>query len=444
MSDTALICPECGARNTPDDDFCGECGAYLAWDQATDGAAGGTARELPPDFFDDEPPVAGPERAEDESEPEVPVVDGRTESPVEAPQEAKVSLVPAGPPETAPRTAPGGEDRPATREPASEPEVPPADAGTEPAVDDAPAGVPPVEDARSEEPPDEDAARTPASPDPQRAEAAQPAPVPPAEARQPAASQPAAAPRKPQRPQVRAEDAPKPGDVVCPTCGAGNAPGRNYCRRCATQLTATQNRSLDPSAQPKAGARPVAKRSRVRPAFVVVPILLLVLLGVGWLSRDWLASAAASVIDKVAASTPVRPVSVAASSSADGRGPELAFDGFSNTSWAPGPAGAGAGEFLEATFAKPFRLVYLQMIPGASSKPADFLADGRPDTMLLTMTLADGSTVEKTVTVADKPGNQQFDVGIDDVSAVRFTIGTGHGVTDATRVAVAEVEFRSR
>ncbi|MCX3059554.1 hypothetical protein [Streptomyces beihaiensis] len=48
-------CPACGASNGPEDDFCGNCGAYLAWS-------------------DDPPPAAGPSTtpAAGPAEPELP------------------------------------------------------------------------------------------------------------------------------------------------------------------------------------------------------------------------------------------------------------------------------------------------------------------------------------------------------------------------------------
>ncbi|WP_159606809.1 hypothetical protein [Agromyces humi] len=51
---------------------------------------------------------------------------------------------------------------------------------------------------------------------------------------------------------------------------------------------------------------------------------------------------------------------------------------------------------------------------------------------------------EPRLTLADEPGPQRFEIGIDDVTAVRLTLEGAHGATDATHVAVAEVEFLGR
>lgn len=201
---------------------------------------------------------------------------------------------------------------------------------------------------------------------------------------------------------------------------------------------------LAASAQPEAGSRPLVRTRRFRAWWVVLPVVLLVLGGAAWFGRGWISETAAAFVDRVAAATPVSPVSIVASSSSEGRPPESAYDGFSNTSWAPAPPGAAAGEYLEVVFDEPFRLVSLQMVPGASDDPAAFLAEGRPDTLLVTVTKEDGSVVERTITVADQPGSQSWDVGVDDVVGVRFTIGTAHGATDQTHVAIAEVAFRGR
>ncbi|MEJ3405470.1 zinc-ribbon domain-containing protein [Rathayibacter sp. YIM 133350] len=414
MTATLITCPECGTKNPAGDDFCGNCGSYLAWEEV----------EAPdaPDATD----------APDGPDPTGAPLDAGQAPVAQAPlATASASVEHSAPKEHAPQV-----DDVTTHiadffvPPSAEPETieltePPSDTEFEPFAADAV----PIQALR----PQPEQAQQPPAQRPQ-----------PSVAEEPAARRPVATAPRTFEVHVRPEDAPKPGDVVCPRCGAGNPPGRNFCRRCAMQLTATANRTLAPSSQPVAGARPLAKRSRMRPAFIVVPVLILVLAAAAWLGRDAIASLTASLIDRVAAATPVSPNQLTASSSMDGRGAELAYDGFSNTSWAPAAAGPAAGEFIEATFAKPFRLVSLQMIAGASDKPADFLADGRPDTVLVTLTRASGGTVEKTITVADEPGSQSWDMGVDDVKAVRLTLATAHGATDATHVGIAELAFRGR
>lgn len=48
---------------------------------------------------------------------------------------------------------------------------------------------------------------------------------------------PGESPPPPPRPVPRAQEAPPaPGEIICPRCGAGNAPERHFCRRCAQEL----------------------------------------------------------------------------------------------------------------------------------------------------------------------------------------------------------------
>jgi RNA polymerase subunit RPABC4/transcription elongation factor Spt4 len=404
-------CPSCGTLNTEDDDFCGACGEYLGWEAAA------TAPQHEPE---------GAAEPDEESEP--------MPEPEPVPQP-----VPEPEPQPQPVPEPSATSEPVPLpEPEPEPErvsVPEPAPAPEPDQSSVPGPVPerepePVPVAAS----DPVVVAPPVQPPAQRPSA------------QPAARKPTEAPhRRPSTQRAaRPEDAPRPGERVCPNCGAGNAPDRHFCRRCATQLDDAAMPVLAASAQPEAGARPLVRTRRFRAWWVVLPAVLLILGGTAWFARDWISATAAAFVDRVAAATPVSPVSIAASSSAEGRPPESAYDGFSNTSWAPAPPGASAGEYLEVAFDEPFRLVSMQMVPGASDDPAEFLAEGRPDTLLVTVTTESGAVAERTVTVADQPGSQSWDVGVDGVVGIRFTIGTAHGATDQTHVAIAELAFRGR
>ncbi|WP_157429098.1 NADase-type glycan-binding domain-containing protein [Agromyces salentinus] len=259
----------------------------------------------------------------------------------------------------------------------------------------------------------------------------------------PAARKPSAVPQRPARRQATPADAPKPGDLVCPNCGAGNAPGRHFCRRCAAALEPEPDRSHPVSHQAAIGTRP-KRRRRFRYGWIVVVVLIAGLASLAWFLRSPISGFFATAADRVVDSSAYNPVGLGASSSAEGRGPELAHDGFSDRSWAPAPTGPATGESLSATFDTPFRLVAVQVSSGASAEQAAFLAEARPSTMLVTTTDAAGVTRDHTLKLADEPGPQRFDLGVDDVVAVQMTIQGAFGATDATHVAIAEVEFFGR
>ncbi|MGX5697308.1 NADase-type glycan-binding domain-containing protein [Agromyces soli] len=405
-----ISCPSCGAENALDDDFCGACGEYLGWEARGASAGAEAAADEPPSVTE----TIAPPAAETAVVTEVP----------------QATHEPARKPERKQKPKP----EPAVRQTEQ------ADA-PEPMPEPEPAAIPASEAAPT--PPRGATAEPIVAPSEPVASPVAPAVAPPPV--QPAARKPQeAAARHPRPRRARPEDAPRPGETVCPNCGAGNAPERHFCRRCAAPLDDAALPVLAESSQPEAGARPLVKTRRFRPGWLVLAVVLLALGGLAWLGRAWIGESTAMLIDRVAAATPVSPVSITASSEAEGRPAASAYDGYSNTSWAPAPTGAAAGEYLEVAFDEPFRLVSMQMIPGASEVPADFLADGRPDTVLVTVTTADGDTVERTVAVADDPGSQSWEFGIDAVTGIRLTLATAHGANEATHVAIAELAFRGR
>lgn len=442
MSETVrdtVRCPECGAKNEADDDFCGQCGAYLAWE-----AADAAASAEPVAVVSATAGAAAASASASEPEPEV--------EPEVAPEPVSEAAPDAAP--TAPRVAPPSSRAP---QPAVERAPEPAVTSTAPVLRESepaatstgrelpePEPEPAAESTATDLPapePEAEHVHEPPAPEP----VIDPALVPkPPQHAGPAAMKPVAVtPRPKPRPTVTAER-PKPGDLVCPQCGTGNSPGRHFCRRCATPLGATANRRPVSSAQPAAGARPVVRTRRFRASWVVIPAIVAALAAVAWLARGPIGDFTQTVVDRVAASTARNPTGLTASTAASGRGPELAHDGFANLSWAPAAPGPATGEFLEASFAEPFRLVALQISPGASTDQAEFLAQGRPDDLRVSAMTSTGAVVERTVTLADEPGVQRIDLGIDDVVAVRLTIESANGATDTTHVAIAEVEFFGR
>ncbi|MBW5487058.1 hypothetical protein GPJ59_35900 [Streptomyces bambusae] len=250
------------------------------------------------------------------------------------------------------------------------------------------------------------------------------------------------------------EPEPEPGDLICGQCRAGNIPTRNYCRRCGASL-------LDARVAPKPpwwrrllrrrrrryapGERPAAPRQWRLPRFVPLLAVLLLLAGGGSLFRAEALRAVEAVRDRLASPQQLHAVRVTASSAQAGHDPALAVDGTTDKYWAPDTAGAGQGEFLEATFAGPVRLLDLVVHPGSSPVAEKFLQQGRPAALQFTATDREGRATSRTVRLADVPGQQRFHFAVSDVVTLRITVQGAYGTEGAgRRVALAEVEFFKR
>ncbi|MEE6282112.1 zinc ribbon domain-containing protein [Georgenia sp. MJ170] len=273
--------------------------------------------------------------------------------------------------------------------------------------------------------------------------------------RKPAARKPGAPVPRRQVPAASADEPqPQPGDLICGACGAGNAPHRNFCRRCGASLADAPvqpqrswwRRLLRPERRPdpSAGSRPRNRRRVHFPTrLVVVLVVLGLLVGAGWYFRGPLGDLYQGAVDRVAGDNPVNPAEPTASSALDGRPASQARDGFNNVSWAPVTLGDGAGEWIEFPFDDPFRLVTVVVTAGASPDEDQRLAEARPRDIRLSMTTPGGLVVEE-ATLDDVAQPQGVPVGVSEVSAVRLTILSAYGENLQAPVAVAEVEFRGR
>ncbi|MGW3265217.1 NADase-type glycan-binding domain-containing protein [Streptomyces sp. NPDC001056] len=450
-------CPACGASNGPDDDFCGNCGAYLGWSSegaartptADDGSAadGGSSSPAssPPatdaDSHADDRTSArssgtaadAPSRAEEPGTARR-AEEGRTTRTGDD-ADGDAGDAPAPPvPRTAPTASgtPGTPGTPSASDTPSAPAAPPAPrtapaASPAPPVSPAPPASPPsrISPARPAAP----APRAPRAPEPAEPEARQPAPVLPGKP---------VAPRPVVRPVAAREEVVGP---PCPACGTPNPPGRKFCRRCATPLN------------PQAAPAPLPWwrtvwpfRRRVRAGsgrWVRLLVILLVVLALcvgGFLLLPAGRALFEDTRDKLGGTKAVTATRVTASAAVPGHPASNTEDGLSNRYWgAPGP-----GASVTYTFGKPFRLVDLIITNGASDSPEQYAAEARALRMDMEVTSSDGTVHRRSVSLSDKAGPQTVTTGISDVVRVRLVLHSVTGLRAGRHVALAEVEFYQR
>lgn len=441
-----IVCTSCGTRNEDGESFCGECGSYLEW------AGERLAEPEPQAAAEPEPQPAPVEQA--------PAMSAPAEPTVPAPVERTAAAVDAPP---ARHAADAVAESPVAEPPVAVAATPPVAAAAPLVVPLAPAApedhAPPVgSDAIGTRRPGTVAEGGPvgvAGP----AIAAGIGPVPPGAPSQPKAVRPGAAAPKPRRRELPPEErAPAPGETICGSCGAGNAPTRKFCRRCGTDLTdavvaarPSWWRRLFAGRQhsaPVAGARPKYRRKRSYRGPIWLVGVLVVLAAAAVATRPYWSGASNSVLDRVKGTKAVNPIALAASSAAKGHPASAVNDGAPNVYWAPAAVGPKAvGQSVTATFAAPFRLVYLRVFDGASDQLKDYLAASSVQEVDVTLAQQGGGHVVKRFTLADKPGSQDLHVAVDNVTGVTFTIDSiyTHDQAGASApVALGELEFLAR
>lgn len=419
-------CPSCGASNSPTDDFCGNCGAYLAWSDPKP-APSTPAESEPAPSTPPEPPAA-PDPAP-QADPVPQAAPAPTEEPASAGpartrpadrnhDEASEASAP-GTPNPRSATTPG---RPET--PHSPPPAEPDDVRTGTRAPRAPSGAGPAASGPSARPP---GPRPPATPEPSA-----PDPVLPVQPAKPVAP----------RPVVRPVAEPDEGaGAPCPACGTPNPPGRRFCRRCATPL--------NPVAKPAPlpwwrTVWPLRRRVRASSGRAVRLVVILAVVAALCAAGLLLLPAGRALFedtrDKLGKPRPVTPVAVEASAEVPGHPAKNTTDGASNRYWgAPAP-----GASVTYTFRKPFRLVDLIITNGPSKSPDDYPRQARALRVDLEVTTQDGEQHRKQLTLGDKPGPQPVHTGISDVKTVRLVLHAPVGLTRGRHLALAEVEFFER
>ncbi|MEV5952995.1 zinc ribbon domain-containing protein [Streptomyces sp. NPDC051987] len=258
----------------------------------------------------------------------------------------------------------------------------------------------------------------------------------------------------PQRPTaVRApgEDLGAHGGTPCPWCATPNRPDRHFCTRCAMPMAGHPD--TGPAARrpwwrrifdfrrretPWAGDRPRLRRTFDRVVTWIVAAV--VLTGVTVLAVNT-PKAISATRDHFAKRAPVSPDSYRASRSYAGHKPELLFDKLNNTWWGPGIVGGGEGEWIEARFDEPTRLLNVVITSGESTRNDQLKNSALPHRMTATIKTADGKTLTRDIVLDQTAGGQTRDLRAADVVSVRFTIDSSYRAPGRTQVAIAEIEF---
>ncbi|WP_235882743.1 zinc ribbon domain-containing protein, partial [Streptomyces apricus] len=256
------------------------------------------------------------------------------------------------------------------------------------------------------------------------------------------------------RPQVRA-----PGPVTgpetgppCPWCGTPNRPDRHFCGRCAMPMAGGPRPperqtwwrrllNLRGTETPWAGDRPRLRRGFGRimnwvVGAVVLGLIITLVVNIG--------DGVDATRDHFAKRASVAPDSVRASRSYPGHSPQLAFDMLNNTWWGPGVSQSGEGEWVEARFEQPTRLLDLIITSGTSTKVEQFQQSALPHRIEAKITTADGKTSTRIINLDQTAGGQRRKFRVGAAVKVRFTLQSAYHADAKKQVAIAEIEFFGR
>ncbi|MFJ8058951.1 NADase-type glycan-binding domain-containing protein [Streptomyces sp. NPDC096142] len=239
------------------------------------------------------------------------------------------------------------------------------------------------------------------------------------------------------------------GGIPCPWCATANRPDRHYCTRCAMPMAGEERTpgrlpwwrrllAYRTGEIPWAGDRPRLRRTFDRILTWVGAAIVLTLLIVLAVNIPRGVQAAK---DHFAKRAPVSPDRVTASRSYPGHKPELAFDKLNNTWWGPGVSQSGEGQWLEARFDEPTRLLDVLITPGVSTRPDQLGQSALPHRIEAEITTADGKKTERQLTLDQGAGAQRRAFRVGKVVAVRFTVESAYGISGKKQVAIAEIEF---
>ncbi|MFE1945542.1 NADase-type glycan-binding domain-containing protein [Streptomyces massasporeus] len=499
---TPQNCADCGTRAQPGQSFCDACGSVLSWTDGAartagntgpDGAARGSGSGSPADAAGGSSGSAGttPSPTAAPATPAAPAPASASASASGAPSSADphpgwdaFSRPDGGaglPPTSRDRTGPGA----TAHTTASRTTAPPV-SGT---PDEAPvrAAQGPEPGTASAQPADHHPGSADGTPHPHTAshpaadDTAPTQPVPPAapapdpsttqgintrarrllvpvtDAEPRPAAEPSVAPVLPGRPAPQRPEAVRaPGEehgidggTACPWCATRNRPERHFCARCAMPMAGDGPapvqlpwwRRLGPFGSretPWAGDRPRLRRTFDRVLSwlgIAIVLALLIALVVN------IPQGIQATRDHFAKRAPVSPDRYSASRSYPGHKPDLVFDKLNDTWWGPGVSESAQGQYIEARFDEPTRLLDLIITPGTSTRADQLSKSALPHRLTATVTGKDGRTTTRSLTLDQGAGPQRRAFRVGEVTAVRFTIDSAYGTSAKKQVAIAEIEF---
>ncbi|MEV0477909.1 NADase-type glycan-binding domain-containing protein [Streptomyces prunicolor] len=468
---TTQSCAECGTRAEPGQSFCDACGAVLSWTDRAGARTGAPAAERGEavggdpgrDAFSQSNSQSNQASAQGSSASDDPsarldalsrqldaLAAGGSYDPVGAGARQEPASGEASGVSTTPHASGAATTHPAhpaTTDPTPAPDAPyghhdgiPRTPST---TDTAPTQPVPATSPEPEPQPESEAERArrllvPVS-DPEPRQAPSVAPVLP--------GRPVAA--RPQSVRAPGVEPGAMGGVPCPWCATANRPDRHYCARCAMPMAGEERApgqlpwwrrlfAFRNGEIPWAGDRPRLRRTFDRVLTWVgaaIVLTLLIVLAVN------IPRAVDATKDHFAKRAPVYPDRVSASRSFPGHKPELAFDRLNNTWWGPGVSQAGKGQWLEAQFDEPTRLLDLMITPGVSTRPDQLNQSALPHRIEAVITTAKGKTITRQITLDQGAGAQRRSFRVGTVTSVRFTIESAYGTSGSKQVSIAEIEF---
>lgn len=449
-------CGECGSTADTGEPFCDACGAVLSWGRSARPVSGPAAH----------PPSAAPLDGSGTS------AAGSGHVSDDAPPRATAAAAPAPAAASAP-TAGQTDARSAADTPPASDDAPAGEAAARATSPDAPRPAEP-DSIRAPRPRTDPEDRN----DPAAAPSRPPAPTAPAPTAEssaasastrarnlivpvpdprPRQTSPEAAPVLPGRPeaqvlQVRAPGRPDvvPDGIPCPWCTTSNEPGRHFCDRCAMPMSRTAD---DATTVPPWWRRLLDRRNRPAPWAGDRPRLRFGFDRVGnWLGAAvvlalivcavvYTGPAVDAVRDHFVKRAPVAPDRVSASRSYARHGAPMAFDRINNTWWGPGVSQSGDGDWLEASFDRPTRLLDLIVTPGVSARGDQLGKSAQPHQVDAVITTAEGKKVTRRLTFDQGAGAQRRRFTVGEVTSVRLVVRSAHNASEDKQLAIAEIEF---
>jgi hypothetical protein len=246
----------------------------------------------------------------------------------------------------------------------------------------------------------------------------------------------------------------EPGDLVCATCGEGNAETRNFCSRCGESLADAGvvrekwwRRLFRRRKKHPAGTRPGQRGTRehrawlrslglrrVRAGLIVFVIMLTVVFAVYPPLRAAVRDNAVALYRKIVPTLePIRPIVVRANSELPDHDTELLWDTYDNTYWAAGYGGRRIS--MTFRFSDSYLLRSVILRSGASDA---FAANGRPSILRLTY----NTKKTENVLPQDTSAAQTIDLkNTTLITSVTIDIADVYAGASEDTVAISEIEF---